>query len=377
MNSRNVPTMPDPGNGRIAIVTGWFPTVSETFVINHATGLIDLGLDVDLFAFKQTDEAIHPQLKDYRLFERVTYLPPELKATAAAVRQMTDKGYRAIHCHYGMIAERVAFLRPRMPGTRLFVTFHGLDIAQGLARGGGIYRSTFANADGVIAICQYNRDRLGEIGCPPAKLVDLPNSVDIDRFHFTERPVGEALRILTIARLHPDKNVPFALEVMQTLKRHGYAFNYTIIGDGEQRPEVERRITEYGLEDRVRLLGMCSQDEVIRQLARADLFFLPSRSEAFPVSLLEAQAMGLPVVSTNVGGTPEALIEGRTGYLVRPGDLSDAREKLARLLADRQLLVDMGRCGRFFVAEHFDARVMTKRCTELYGLGATGTGRRR
>ena len=369
MNADTERAPPRNATGRVAIVTGWFPTASETFVIGHAAGLMDLGLEVDLFAFKRCDEVIHPQLEAYGLCRRVTYLPTDLQADPAAIRPFIDRRYQAIHCHFGMIAERVAFLKQRLPDTKLFVTFHGLDVLQGLECGGEIYRSTFTHADGVIAICRFNRDRLAEIGCPAEKLLDLPNGVDIDSFHFTERPMGRVLRIVTTARLHPDKNIAYALRVMKALMENGVEFSYTIIGDGPQRPGIEECIIAWGLADRVRLLGMCAQGQVIAQLAQADLFFLPSRNEAFPVSLLEAQAMGLPVISTEVGGTAEALIHGRTGLLLRSDDVQQARDAITGFTGDagRARLAGMGRHARRFVAARFDARMIYRRCAQWYG----------
>ena len=351
---------------RVAIVAGWFPAVSETFVINHVTGLIDLGIEVDIFAFKQSGEIPHRQLKEYRLSELTTYLPLNLDAHPEAIKPFIDNHYDAIHCHFGMIAERLAFLKPLIPNTRLFVTFHGLDVLDGLKRGGHIYASTFQHCDGVIAICDYNRNRLTEMGCPRKKLIDLPNSIDMDRFHYIPRKPDKVLQIVTTARLHPDKNILFALRVMKSLHDDGHAFTYSIIGDGEQRPDVEAQVKKHGLANQVRLLGTCSQDEVAEHLRQADLFFLPSRNEAFPVSLLEAQATGLPAVTTNVAGTAEAIIDGETGYLVQSNNLADAKEKLNLLINDRDLLHRMGKNARSFVASQFDASVMMKRCAKLY-----------
>lgn len=354
---------------RVAIVTGWFPSLSETFVLNHITGLINLGVEVDIFAFKQGCNVPHQQLKDYRLGERTRYLPVDLEANPSAYAPFLNTAYDAIHCHFGMIAERLAFLKPRLGKTRLFVTFHGLDILAGLEQGGHIYESTFTHSDGVIAISNYNRNSLIEMGCPENKLIDLPNSVDTHRFLPTRR-VDEnpkkTLRIITIARLHTDKNIPFALEVMKSLKDDGYQFRYSIIGDGDQRETIESLIRRNGLENEVQLLESCSQEAVIAHLRQADLFFLPSQNEAFPVSLLEAQAAGLPVVSTNVGGTSEAISDNHTGYLIQSNDVQNARENLRRLFDDRDLMRAMGKNARSFVAGRFDASAMMERCIRLY-----------
>lgn len=360
---------------RVAVVTGWFPSLSETFVMNHATGLMDLGVEVDLYAFKRGDDVPHRELRDYGLLERVTYLPEQLRDAPELVERMVAKRYAALHAHFGMIAERVAFLKPRMPDTRMFVTFHGLDVVRGLERGGRIYRQTFANFDAVVSICRFNRMRLLGLGCPAHKLLDLPNGVDTRRFELTPRPLGQTLRIVTNARLHPDKDLPFALRVMQALDRQGHAFTYTIIGDGPQREALRQAIADSGLQPQIRLAGACAQDEVIRHLAGSDIFFLPSRTEAFPVALLEAQAMGLPVVCTEVGGTAEAVAVERSGFLVPSGDVASARDALGTLLSDRSLLVKMGQQGRDRMLRRFDARQLSRRCARWYGLTTAVTDR--
>jgi len=137
-----------------------------------------------------------------------------------------------------------------------------------------------------------------------------------------------------------------------------------LIGDGELRPELERRFAAAGVSDRVRLPG--ARNDIPSQLAMLDLLVLPSRWEGMPNAALEAMASGLPVVATRVGGTPEVVADGETGVLVAPGDADALAEALGRLIHSPALRAQMGAAGRTRVESYFALNRIVAAVQELY-----------
>ena len=120
-------------------------------------------------------------------------------------------------------------------------------------------------------------------------------------------------------------------------------YRAVIVGDGPERQSIDGLIESAGLRDRVELLG--ERDDVRDVLSHADLFVLSSRSEAMPMSILEAMAAGLPVVASNVGGVPEVVVDDQTGLLVPPGNAAALASAIERLLGDRELRIEFGARG--------------------------------
>jgi colanic acid/amylovoran biosynthesis glycosyltransferase len=341
----------------VAIVAKQFPTVSETFVLNHVTGLVDLGFDVDIYAFGAEDLPSygHRQLEEYGLPDITTYLPAGFDRDACA-RRFAERGYAAVHCHFGIVAEQMAYLRTSLPAAVFVATFHGADIRRALAEGPGTLQATFGAFDWFVSICRYNRERLEQLGCPAERIIDLPNGVDPSLFLPGTRRPDSMVRIVTVARLHPDKNLAFGLQVMQGLSHAGLEFHYDVIGHGRERHNLEAQAAELGISSRVTFHGQCPQHVVAEKLAQADLFFLPSQAEASPVCILEAQACALPVVATRVGGIPELIEEGVTGFVIDSDDRHAAVDRLLQLAKRPELRERLGRNGRRNVQERHDAR---------------------
>jgi glycosyltransferase involved in cell wall biosynthesis len=167
------------------------------------------------------------------------------------------------------------------------------------------------------------------------------------------------------------KNIPFALRVMKRLAQSGLEFQYDVIGHGRERPQIESLVDELGLSNRVKLHGQCSQHEVAALLTRSDLFFLPSRNEASPVCILEAQASGLPVVATRVGGIPELVTDGVNGYVVDSDDEEAAAGRILALATNGEMRLAMGKNGRDKAIQNHDFGMLIRKCTSLYGISAS------
>ena len=149
--------------------------------------------------------------------------------------------------------------------------------------------------------------------------------------------------------------------VLQTVPNAYFRF----AGNGETE-ELQRMANELGIGDHVDVMGWTSGDAKIAAFQSADVYCLPSYAENLPVSILEAMAARLPVVSTPIAGTPEEVLEGKTGFLVPPGDKDALSDRLIRLLDNKSLRSTMGMAGRKHAEENFDNEVVCKRLIALW-----------
>jgi colanic acid/amylovoran biosynthesis glycosyltransferase len=173
---------------------------------------------------------------------------------------------------------------------------------------------------------------------------------------------------LSIARLVEEKGLESGIQAVRGLAQEApkNLFRYDIIGEGPLRARLQRLVDELGLSDRVHLVGAKSQDEVIEALQESDMLFSPSLAEALPVSLMEAQAVGLPVLATQVGSVDQIVENGISGYLVAPGDVEAMRRRLGDLMDRREDRARMGRLGRRHVEENFDIERLNDRLVCIY-----------
>jgi glycosyltransferase involved in cell wall biosynthesis len=199
-------------------------------------------------------------------------------------------------------------------------------------------------------------------GVPAAKVSTIWNGIDLARFAFSgPNPLGP---VVTVSRLMAEKNLDTLIQAAKIAVQAEPDFRLDIAGDGPKRPALEKRIAELALEKHVRLLGEVS--DIPGFLAGARFFVLPSLSEGISLTLLEAMARGLAVLTTPVGGNPEVVEEGETGVFVDPKDCAGLASALLHLWRNPEECSRLGRAGRRRVEEHFDVRRMVDRYEELY-----------
>ena len=180
-----------------------------------------------------------------------------------------------------------------------------------------LQRAAYACAHRIVANCQAAADRLLEERVPGSRIRVIPNGIETSRY--PERPQGRPIRrIVTVANLRPEKAHEVLLEAAGLVLRRWPEIEFDIVGDGPRRRDLEALAQRLGITGSIRFLGHC--EDVPALLGDADLFVLTSRSEAFPNSVLEAMAAGLPIVATRVGGVRELIEHQRTGVIVLPDD---------------------------------------------------------
>ena len=212
--------------------------------------------------------------------------------------------------------------------------------------------------DGFIAVADHHGVHLSKHeGFPIDRVHIIRNGIDCNRFvpddasrlalrH--ELRIGENAKLVGIvAALRPEKNHAMFVDVAKQVCEARDDVHFVIVGDGPQRGVVETLISEFHLQDRVHLLG--TRMDTSKIVAALDLFLLCSHNEASPVSILEALACCVPVVSTRVGSVAESVVEGKTGYLVDTDDRESMTRHVLALLNDQKQRESMGQAGRKLV----------------------------
>jgi len=182
----------------------------------------------------------------------------------------------------------------------------------------------------------------------------------------TRREIGVPDRALVVgvsAGLAPVKGHRYLLDAFPAVLRSVPEARVMLAGDGPCRKELQRQAEELGISDRVTFLG--HRDDIDRVVEAYDVIALPSLSESMPFSLLEGMARGKPVVASAVGGIPELVEDGRTGYLVPPGDSHALARALVRVLSDQRTTVRMGQAARERVQEYFSLERMVRETVDM------------
>jgi glycosyltransferase involved in cell wall biosynthesis len=209
-------------------------------------------------------------------------------------------------------------------------------------------------------------------GCPAAKVRIIPNGVDVEKYH-PRWPVPALQKELSltadspvagiVAALRPEKNHELFLQAAKLIHQALPATKFLVIGDGPLRGSLESLAGELGLQDAVLFLG--TRSDVAELLSLMDVFLLTSDAEANPTSILEAMACEKPVVATMVGSVSETVLEGKTGYLVSPGDAYHLAQRTLELLCHPDRAAVMGRAGRERIIAHWSVEQMVRAYEDL------------
>jgi glycosyltransferase involved in cell wall biosynthesis len=228
-------------------------------------------------------------------------------------------------------------------------------------------------ADAIIVNASAVKDVLVRAGYDARRIEVIRNGLDLSRFE-ARAPQGKLRRelglpsrgplVAALCRLHQIKGVEHFLEAAVILCRRFPDVRFLVAGDGYHRQALERHAADLGLGSRVIFTGL--RHDVPEFLQQVNVSVLPSLSEALSNTLLESMAAGVPVVATRVGGNPEVVEDGVTGFLVPPREPEALAASIGRLLEHPQLAQAMGRAGRERAAEHFSLQRLTQETESLY-----------
>jgi colanic acid/amylovoran biosynthesis glycosyltransferase len=399
---------------RIAMFVNEFPALSETFVLNQITGLLQLGHDVTIFATQARAEAgVHADVMRYGLHERLVYrgMPAARLARLAVVpailarggarprafiraldplrygreatslnmlywtdRLISQRPFDIIHCHFGIVGRVAAYLREigAVEG-KLVTVFHGVDMSTCLDRDPDLYRHLFEHGDLFQPVSEHWRRKLIAHGCDPRRIVVHRMGIDVARFPLTvRRPGAERMRILTIGRLVEKKGIEFGLRAVAQLVGQGLPLRYEIVGDGPLRTSLEELACDLGIAGNVVFRGSLVQKEVRRAMQASDILLAPSVTDAegdqegIPVTIMEAMATGMPVVSSLHSGIPELVEDRVSGLLAAERDVEGLANAIASLCVSPERCQEMGVAARAKVVAEYNIDTLNLQLVQTY-----------
>ncbi len=233
-------------------------------------------------------------------------------------------------------------------------------------------------SDALIAVSKYTTEELMDLyGIDEEKLHVIYNGVDVIKFKPRREKAGlrrefgleeEQKIVLFVGRLYYRKGLEILLRSIPPILQEYKDVKFVISGKGFKKKEEELRklAKKLEIEEFVTFLGYVPDEKLPDLYAASDIFVLPALYENFPFAILEAQATGLPVISTKVGGIPEFLIDNENGFLVDPGDSMQLTQRILALLQDPNLAEKLGRRGRSFIEKKFAWSLITSQVIDVY-----------
>ncbi len=410
---------------KVAFLVNEFPTLTETFIINQIVFLLQQGIDVHIFSLYRGDfEKLHTQYKDCNLKERVTYISEIPQNPMGRIQELIQflnkdgignnfgiaikainpfsfgfsafklthflyflrlKGineYDLVHVHFGSMGVFFEMFSGRGFFRKLpyLISFHGYDLVPNQTEKNKLLYSKMLQSSKFFTVnSKYTRGILEKVEPkirPRIRL--LSESLDTSLFAKTDNQIKKPKQIQSmvhIGRLVDWKGADRAIEIVEKIVKEYRIDNVEliVIGEGHLKPLLERMVLEKGLQNHIRLIGEQDQSIVRSILAKADLFLYTGRvdkttgrAENQGLVVMEAQAMGVPVVAFAVGGISEGIIDKETGILVPTGDVEAFADSVVTLLRDKEKRIDMGKSARKFVMEKFDYNVLGQQLLEIY-----------
>lgn len=398
-----------PGNSRLAYLTSQYPAASHTFIRREIAALRELGWTIDTFSVRPPGSDETRSDADRSEFERTFYILKQpafafvgahvaallsrpgryLKTFGLALshrqpgarglflacahfaesvllaRELEQREVRHLHNHFANSAATVGLLASKLLGIGWSFTMHGIsetDYPAGLMLGRKIQEadfvacvSWFGRAQGMRLVSPSHWTNMHVVRC----------GIPLDRLP-VRRPVSSAGKIIVcVGRLSPEKGQSGLLEAFASVRAKHPEVSLVLAGDGPDRSGLEETAKTLGVEDAVKFVGRLTEEEALAEIARSNVLVLPSFMEGLPIVLMEAMAIGVPVVASRVAGIPELVVDGKTGLLFTPSNWDELGNCMDRLLRDDKLCGSITEQARARVIDEFDGR---KSAAKLAGI---------
>jgi glycosyltransferase involved in cell wall biosynthesis len=392
-------------SAEVAYVLKVFPRFSQTFVLSEILAHERAGLPLSIFSMRLSDDtrfheslarvqspvrhiqkptgkaydflaelqathALMPSVMDV-IARSPWVIASDLEQAMALARIVRERNIRHLHAHFGTIATTVSRLAAAMAGISYSFTAHAKDIFHESVQEQD-FRSKLEDAAAVVTVSDYNLGHLAaEYPAVRDRLVRIDNGLDLEQFGYHD-PTDRQPLVLGVGRFVEKKGFEYLVEACVGLRDRLPGVRCEIIGAGELESPLKSQIENLGLSGTVRLLGPQPQDEVRRKLREASVLAAPcvlaadGDRDGLPTILLEAMAVGTPVVSTDVTGIPEILEDRVTGLAVPQRDASALATACGRLLQDPRLRRDLSVKARALVEERFDIRDNSMQLRDLF-----------
>lgn len=406
---------------RIIFKVSTFPRISETFVIHQAITAIELGYEIFILVHKKInfENSLHKellskyQLEDkiiqeniiipknkffrllkviflllkycyrfYDIYNFYKYQPSNNKSMSWIFYWVfynnLDSKNTIFHVQFGNHKYPLDILKSKCNfKSKLIVSFHGHDAffpMYGYIPNHNYYGLLFQGVDFIIANTNYLAEKIIELGCSENKIKIIPVAVNTNYFKPSEKVKIDNLdlKLINVGRLDPIKGQKYLIEIVKKLEKKGEKVQLNIIGEGEEREHLETLILNYGLLNKVILLGAKSQKEIRDHLQNSDLYLFTAvpvndgRRETQGLATLEAQACGLPVIAYDSGGIKYTINNGLTGFVFEEYEIDKIVDKIIYLNKNRDVLEKMRFNCRNFIENEFSNNVLNKKWEVLY-----------
>lgn len=314
--------------------------------------------------------ALHPVLQGMNLtvYKTAGYFPLFHRAAKKS-------GVELMHAHFGYDGYKMLPLKKKL-GVPMITGFYGLDASKYLrsAEWREKYRVLFQEGELFLALGPRMQEALVQAGCPKEKIRIHNLGIAVEDFPFCVRqlPPGGVARLIMGASFREKKGIAYALEAAALLRDRRVNFHLVIAGDGELRPQIERQIARLNLSRHVELPGYVEPHAFRKMMEQAHILILPSVTasdgdmEGTPFVLIEALAMGMPVISTYHADIPEIVQDGVNGFLVPERDSAALADRLIHLIEHPEIWEPMGNAGRAHISAHFNAGEQFQKLLQIY-----------
>jgi len=397
---------------KILYITTNFETLTHTFITREVQKVRQAGNEVDLLALRQIapeSKSPHPEcdvsgcryvypvgfgtvlistvrclltrprrlLRTLRIAtsDATDSMPTKMKliyqlmAATTLLRWVENRHYDHIHAHFASAPTTFAMCLHFLTGIPYSFTGHAADVF----RYASALKPKIVNSAGVVCISEYNRRYYKKLVPELSQTAIVRCGINLENFtRRRQKNPAVPLVILAVGRCVPKKGFADLLAALAKLDELGIAWKGRIAGDGPLLTELKKSAAELGIADRLVFLGSVSQEKIRQLLEVAGVFVLPSVPasdgdiDGIPVSLMEAMAVGCPVISTYVSGIPELITNGESGLLVQPNDPDGLALAIQRLSQDPDLYQTVSAGGRREVEDHFDLAKVGEQLTVFF-----------
>jgi len=407
---------------KILVIVTEFPSVTETFILNQITDLIDRGNDVTVFTYnKSNDNIIHQLFLDYNLekktithfknqkskwlickegfkffrkyrnhleFKKLLFLlsPIYFKTNLKKLKIYYDlpvllfkESFDIVHCHFGFNGKKVAdaYEIGICNYPKAILSFHGSDLTPSKVEiYKDAYKTIFKYFNGYTVNSKYLQEILLRVNPFVKNYFLIPEGLKEQNLqsHLEVKSESSTFDIVFCGRLINWKGPDRAIRMLKKMIDLGYSdVHLHIIGNGEMMFELQSLTNQFEINNHVIFHGSLSQEKVFKIMAMSSVFLLPGiaekqtqRSEAQGLVLQEAQFFKLPVITSNVGGIKYGMIPNETGFLIESKNEEEFVEKLILLYKNPDLRKEMGEKGQRFVLNEFESKIIGDKLISVY-----------
>jgi colanic acid/amylovoran biosynthesis glycosyltransferase len=394
-----------------------FPEPLGSFLLDQITGVIDKGFDVKIFSVNENPQTENNReiIEKYDILEKTHFInlpknkfvrfmraiPLFLKYPVKSFKSLNvrkygkiswtllplfvydatkkvRKDFDIIHGHFGQLGLVGSVLKDLGVKGQLITSFHGGDVnSYPLKTNKDVYLPLFEKGDFFTVNSEFTKSKIVELGCKDFdKMKTLPMIIDSSKFDpsKTKSKKSDKVIVLTVGRLVEEKGHEFVIRgLAESVKKLGKErIEYRIVGDGPLEEPLKKLAKELGIEEGVVFVGRTIGEDLLKEYSGADIFALTSipasygSGEGQGVALEEAQAMNLPVITSNFAGLPEGMIDGETGFTVPLKDVKEISKKIDFFVKNPKLRMEMGKKGRDFIKKKFGRVPLTNKLSKIY-----------